>query len=83
MDNKGDRAKTEGLVDDKVVTVETTKSKRKPPKGSKTKLVATKPPQPTGRQFDWPKKNYFEVTCVAAESSDSGQRMVICYLIIV
>ena len=50
------------------------KEKQDSPKGSKKKLSKTKKAQE--REFDWPKKNYFEVSCVAAESSGSGQRMV-------
>ena len=80
MEGKRDNAKNEDVEDDTVGTMDMAKSKRKPSKPAKKKLVAVKPPQPAGAEFDWPKKNYFEVTCVAAESSGSGQRMVICFM---
>ena len=80
MDGKGDNAKNEGIEGEKDGTMDMTKTKRKPSKATKKKLLAVKPPQPAGAEFDWPKKNYFEVTCVAAENSGSGQRMVICFM---
>ena len=48
------------------------KAKKGSPKSKKT----TKSKKSQDREFDWPKKNYFQVTCVAAESNGSVQRMV-------
>ena len=47
------------------------KSKKLSPKVKKLNK-----PKATHKEFDWPKKNYFEVSCVAAETNGSVQRMV-------
>lgn len=71
MAETGDKITSEGVDDDS--NSKTDKSK----KGTKTVKRRTNKTEKTPvREFDWPKKNYFEVTCVAAENAGSGQRMV-------
>ena len=78
MDDREDENTKIEDVEGNIAKTDSVKTKRVPPKAAKKMVV--NPPKKAGGEFDWPKKNYFEVTCVAAESSGSGQRMVMRFI---